>query len=187
MTFKTTIPLVFNCIAVAGVLRSYSVLTKVVEKPLGAIALDPTIYIPLACVVFSVAAAILAQRANLLYTDAVPDASTTCAPALFAWATAAIIAILCYVAVPIELFPVWLGAYAILCLLNAGWNFCAVSRDTRTKHVVINFALGLCLIVLLSFKQTFLIPNDLLLMHVLLVGIIFITHLKRSIPRRFVS
>jgi hypothetical protein len=183
-TFKETVPLVFAGVTVTGITRVFTVLDRALPKDgVTPDVLNAGLYIPLACAVYSVASSILSHRANVKLAERQPDLPLASAPAMLAWLSAGCIVLMCFLAVSLDTIAEWFSAYAVLCLVNAGWNYRVLPRTERTPHVFINGALAVLILMLVVYQRRFTAPQDLVLLHVALVAIFFITLLKRMFPR----
>lgn len=143
----------FYPLFILGMTRVYLVLDsipksgdKIVEA-----ALNPDFHIPLICSIVTLVIAVLAHGTNRKYVSSHPTTRLRSAVALLTFASTACIMLMYLFAVNLQVFSWWLGSYALLCIVNALWNYYAVPETEQWPHVLVNAGLGLLVFLFLIF------------------------------------
>jgi hypothetical protein len=153
MNLKGLLTGLFGPITVAALLRFLQIGDSIIgsAQPLKHLV-TPEGHMPIVLLLITYSVAVLARLANDSYVEQHPQTPLTGKAALFAYGSAGCIVLMLLFCLDVKRFPWWLGSYAILCFVNAGWNYVAVAEPESRPHVKWNVVLGfvLMLMVLVS-------------------------------------
>jgi hypothetical protein len=142
-----------------GVQQLYKVFDKVFQLwSKGESIFGPEFLVPFAMILMTLHIAALSLIANVKLTEKNPEATAFSTPAFLAYASATSLIIMAYFSVSLAFVYWWLGSYAVLCVVNAVWNFVAIESPQANCHVWTNAMLSLviitALIILLNVRFT---------------------------------
>lgn len=173
--------LVFNPLFIIGVTRLYKILDSlpIITKNMTQIFLAQEVHLPISCCIFSIACAALAHEANRNIITLRPNVGSFSLIGMLSFASAGSILMMFYFVVDIKQLPFWLGSYSLLCVVNAVWNFVAVTPETRLPHVLTNIIIPI-IIALVLFAD---VLSRSWLIYLLFVCLAMIKVWQRSRPR----
>ena len=174
------VALVFNPLFIIGTTRLYVILDSIrkYKGHLWESVHYPEIHVPLICCAFSLACSVLSHDTNRKYVLVNPEFRTYSLLGILTFTSAACIMLMFYFVVDFNQIFWWFRSYALLCLVNAIWNFFAVTPQTRFPYVWANIFLFL-IIISISFFETKMF------IYLLLIIIVMTKLWHRSRPREF--
>lgn len=148
MNLKELLTSLFGPITVAALLRFLQIGDRVIASPQPIKQIvTPEGHVPILLLIITYSIAVLARLANDSYVQEHPQTRLSAKAALFAYGSAGCIVLMLLFCLEIERFPWWLGTYAVLCFINAGWNSVAVIKAERSPHVKWNIVVGLLMMI----------------------------------------
>ncbi len=175
------VALVFNPLFILGMTRMYVIFdsTRKYEAKFYELISYPMLHIPLLCCIFSLASAALSHETNKRFVSANPQTRANSFLGMLTFASAACLMLMFYFVVDFKQVFWWFRSYGLLCLVNAIWNYLAVSSQTRFRYVASNIFLFVVIAAVTTLFQSTLV------IYLLFAGISIVKFWQRSQPREF--
>jgi hypothetical protein len=191
LTLKHTLNPGFALLFAVGVERLYKVVDPVVlHKDPAVSVLTQDFYMPLTMVLLTLLFGSLSSIANDQFVEAkVAARQEVSATSLVAWLSYS--SVLCvlwmfYFSVDLAFIGYWWFGYAVLCVVNAVWNWFAIQPPSLTRHVIINIIVAALLIIILGVSPSILSIPLWFYVLLLIIGCLKVLY-QRRLRRNYVK